>query len=118
MTISEFIARTGFEPTADEYAKIEDAYYSFDGDKDAFCAAFVKDDLQKFCAARGAEIERLNRSAVEVYNKHEEELDALRHRIDELTAKLDKELEWKASPDTGTTWNRAAMKNLPNPAAS
>ena len=41
MMISEFIARTGFEPTAKEYAKIEEAYYNFDGDKDAFCKAFI-----------------------------------------------------------------------------
>lgn len=43
MMMSEFIDRTGFEPTAKEYAKIEEAYYNFDGDKDAFCKAFVKD---------------------------------------------------------------------------
>ena len=43
MMMSEFIDRTGFEPTAKEYAKIEEAYYDFDGDKDAFCKAFVKD---------------------------------------------------------------------------
>ena len=43
MMMSEFIDRTGFEPTAKEYAKIEKAYYDFDGDKDAFCKAFVKD---------------------------------------------------------------------------
>lgn len=43
MMMSEFIDCTGFEPTAKEYAKIEEAYYDFDGDKDAFCKAFVKD---------------------------------------------------------------------------
>ena len=42
MMMSEFIDRTGFEPTAKEYAKIEETYYDFDGDKDAFCKAFVK----------------------------------------------------------------------------
>lgn len=43
MMMSEFIDCTGFEPTAKEYAKIEEAYYDFGGDKDAFCKAFVKD---------------------------------------------------------------------------
>lgn len=38
MMMSEFIDRTGFEPTAKEYAKIEEAYYDFDGDKDTFCS--------------------------------------------------------------------------------
>lgn len=37
MMISEFIERTGFEPTYDEYQKIEEAYYGFAGSKDAFC---------------------------------------------------------------------------------
>jgi len=36
MMISEFIERTGFEPTASEYAKIEKAYYDFNGNKDEF----------------------------------------------------------------------------------
>ena len=60
MMMSEFIERTGFEPTAKEYAKIEEAYYDFDGDKDAFCKAFVKDGgARKLCKARAAEIDRL-----------------------------------------------------------
>ena len=42
MMMSEFIDRTGFEPTAKEYAKIEEAYYNFARDKDSFCKPFVK----------------------------------------------------------------------------
>ena len=52
MMMSEFIDRTGFEPTAKEYAKIEEAYYDFDGDKDAFCKAFVKDGGARGSSAR------------------------------------------------------------------
>ena len=53
MMISEFIERTGFEPTADEYVKIEEAYYNFDGDKDAFCKAFAKGNgVSRICKAR------------------------------------------------------------------
>ena len=37
MMISEFIERTGFEPTAREYAKIEIAYYDLHGNIDEFC---------------------------------------------------------------------------------
>ena len=47
MMMSEFIERTGFQPLPFEYAKIEEAYYNFDGDKDAFCRAFVKADGEK-----------------------------------------------------------------------
>lgn len=35
MMLSEFVERTGFEPMPAEYAKIEEAYCSFNGDKDA-----------------------------------------------------------------------------------
>ena len=35
MMMSEFIERTGFEPSAEEYENIEEQYYNFDGDKDA-----------------------------------------------------------------------------------
>lgn len=37
MLIEEFVARTGYKPTVDEYRKIEDQYYDFDGDKEKFC---------------------------------------------------------------------------------
>ena len=47
MMMSEFIERTGFQPLSFEYEKIEAAYYDFDGDKDAFCRAFVKADGEK-----------------------------------------------------------------------
>lgn len=40
MLVSEFIDRVGYQPTAEEYADIEQAYYVFDGDKDAFCRAW------------------------------------------------------------------------------
>ena len=61
MMLSEFVERTGFEPLPFEYEKIEEAYYNFDGDKDAFCKAFVEGDGErKIYQARGAEIDRLN----------------------------------------------------------
>ena len=38
MLLQEFIDRTRFCPSAEEYRKIEEAYNDFDGDKDKFCA--------------------------------------------------------------------------------
>ena len=43
MMISEFIERTKYEPDMHEYHLIEMAYYDFDGDKDAFCAHWLKE---------------------------------------------------------------------------
>ena len=42
MMKNEFVARTGFEPMADEYELIEMAYLEFSGDKDEFCTDFLK----------------------------------------------------------------------------
>lgn len=47
MLVSEFIDRTGYQPSADEYAEIEQAYYVFEGDKDKFCKAWVKANPHK-----------------------------------------------------------------------
>ena len=47
MLMSEFIDRTGFTPTYEEYQEIEEAYYTFNGTKDAFCKAFVAGDGEK-----------------------------------------------------------------------
>lgn len=41
MLKSEFIERTGWEPTNEEYEKIEEEYYNYPGNKDDFCADFV-----------------------------------------------------------------------------
>lgn len=42
MMRSEFIERTGFEPTAAEYEQIEQEYMGTDIDKDQFCKQWVK----------------------------------------------------------------------------
>lgn len=43
MMMSEFIERTHIEPSYEEYHYIEESYYEFDGDKNAFCKAWLKD---------------------------------------------------------------------------
>lgn len=113
MMMSEFIDRTGFEPTAKEYAKIEDAYYNFDGDKDAFCKAFVKDGgARKLCKSRAAEIDRLNSLLLESERQYKKDMADREKRIDELTAELDKELEWKPSTGTGTNMSQSDYDHL------
>lgn len=42
MLYSEFVDRTGVRVSAEEYRKIEDEYYEFPGDKDAFCRAWKR----------------------------------------------------------------------------
>jgi len=43
MMMSEFIDRTGYQPSSEEYHYIEDSYYEFDGNKDEFCKQWLKD---------------------------------------------------------------------------
>lgn len=63
MLLSEFIDRVGYQPTAEEYAEIEQAYYVFDGDKDAFCRAWRKANPHKAGTlwAKIAENERVSK---------------------------------------------------------
>lgn len=42
MMIQEFIERTNYTPSPDEYYHIEKAYYDFDGNKDDFCKWWKK----------------------------------------------------------------------------
>lgn len=113
MMISEFIERTGFQPTAEEYAKIEDAYYDFDGDKDAFCKAFVNNGGElKIYKARAEEIARLNGQLLEIEKEHKKEISDRDRRIDQLTVELDRELEWKPAKNTGTNMGQESYDHL------
>ena len=113
MMMSEFIDRTGFEPTAKEYAEIEAAYYDFDAAKADFCKAFVEDGgAQKLYKARAAEIDRLNSLLLESERRYKKDMTDRKKRIDELTAALDRELEWKPSDGIGTNMEQKRYKEL------
>lgn len=67
MMLSEFIDRTGLVPTDEEYSKIQDAYYNFDGPLDAFCKAWLEGGgLQKIAAARLEHIRQLDGRILEM----------------------------------------------------
>ena len=101
MMMHEFIERTGFEPMPQEYAKIEEAYYNFDGDKDAFCKAYVQRDGEKqIYQARATEIDRLNSRILELYREAKRDGEKYEERIIAIQAQLDRELEWKPYEDS------------------
>lgn len=96
MMLSEFVERTGFEPMPAEYAKIEEAYCGFNGDKDAFCKAFVAGDGEKkIYQARAAEIDRLNGKILDMDKTFQQSNTEYERRLAALQAELDQELEWK-----------------------
>ncbi len=76
MMRSEFIERTGFEPTADEYSEIEEEYYGFDGDKDAYCKQWKKNGgIERLMRRRATRIEELERELAkkdDLFNKRTE----------------------------------------------
>lgn len=113
MMISEFIERTGFEPTADEYRQIEEAYYNFDGDKDAFCKAFVENAGEKKIYRHRADyIADLESQLVDSEKAHKAEIAKLQAEIANIRCELDRELEWKPAADTGTNMSQHDYEHL------
>ena len=96
MMMNEFIERTGFEPTAEEYAEIEEAYYKFDGDKDAFCINWKHSvGVKGICEARAEKIAKLRSTMMETEKNLMVEIKDRDKKIADLEAKLDRELEWQ-----------------------
>lgn len=110
---SEFIERTGFEPTAEEYTKIEEAYYECSGDKDAFCKDFLKNNgVERLAKDRAAKIEELKKELQGMEKKLEAQKEASEKEINSLKEKLDKELEWKPCDNGGTTMDQERYEKL------
>lgn len=111
--MKEFIERTGFEPTAEEYEKIKEAYYNFDGDKDDFCKAFAAGGGEKqICSNRAQEIERLRSLLMETEKKFKKDIEYRDRCIEQLTDELDRELEWKPAEDVGTNMDQKDYEHL------
>ena len=65
MMMSEFTERTGFEPTAEEYTEIEEAYYRFNGDKNAFCKHWMETvGVKGICKARAEKAAELRSTMI------------------------------------------------------
>lgn len=78
MMLSEFIERTGFEPTAEEYRDIETEYMGCDVHKDVFCKQWVK----------GGGIQRLSRMRVRRIEELEQKLATVQAWSDKREADL------------------------------
>lgn len=96
MMMNEFTERTGIEPTAAEYNVIEEMYYEFDGDKNAFCKDFVKKNrmveaLRRLIAEKKETITNL----VEGCCRANEKAAEMEAKLKDLEAKLEREQEWQ-----------------------
>lgn len=113
MMMSEFIERTGFKPTASEYHQIEEAYYNFDGDKDAFCKAFVDNGGEKKIYRHRADyIAELESQLVDSEKAHKAEVAKLQAEVASVRKELDRELEWKPAANTGTNMSQHDYEDL------
>lgn len=72
MMKSEFIERTGFEPTEEEYREIEAEYMGCDIDKDEFCKTWKKQGgIQRLMRLRARRIEELEAELVKEKNDYD-----------------------------------------------
>ena len=86
MMRSEFIERTKFEPTCDEYYEIEQEYMGCDVDKDQFCKQWLKaGGVQRLSRMRARRIEELKNDNNELCRQ----LDEAQERIKRLMAQLE-----------------------------
>lgn len=95
MLLSEFIERTGFMPTSDEYKALEELYYDWRGDKDDFCAYFVKNKDAIMANAREIACTRFEQERTNILSKmHAAETECARlkeahkHELDFESRKL------------------------------
>ncbi len=82
MMKSEFIERTGFEPTASEYKEIEQEYMGCDIDKDKFCKEWVKNGgIQRLSRQRARKIEELEDQIRIQETEHESRIGCLLNQL-------------------------------------
>lgn len=113
MMIREFVDRTGFEPTATEYAAIEEKYYSFDGSKDEFCKAWVKDGgIQRLTRQRAEKIADLEKQILEERRVWQEQMKGAQIMVEKMREQLDRELEWKPAENAGTGMSQEDYEEL------
>lgn len=94
MMKSEFIERTGFEPTEAEYREIEAEYMGCDIDKDEFCKAWKKQGgIQRLMRLRARRIEELETELVKEKNDYDRMDTQYCEKINRLNDEKNSELD-------------------------
>lgn len=89
MMRSEFIERTGFEPTMEEYEQIEREYMGCDIDKDAFCKQWKKQGgIERLSRMRVRRIEELEREVQTAEKERLALIDRFSSREKELLERI------------------------------
>ncbi len=96
MLQQEFEERTGFEPTATEYAVIEGMYYEFEGSKDEFCKDFKENGgVRKLLKEMAAQVDFMQELLDKYAAKEREMQEDHEREISDLKWQLEREQEWK-----------------------
>lgn len=94
MMQNEFIERTKFEPTAEEYAEIENEYMGTELDKDAFCKMWKKQGgAERLMRLRARRIEELEAEVAKKDKLFEDRTAADARRYKELFDKDRKQMQ-------------------------
>ena len=94
MMKSEFIERTGFEPTEAEYREIEAEYMGCDIDKDEFCKTWKRQGgIQRLMRLRARRIEELEAELVKEKNDHDRMDAQYCEKINRLNDEKNSELD-------------------------
>lgn len=96
MMREEFTQRTGFFPSTALYKVIEKHYTEYDGDKDAFCKAYKKNE-------NGLAEKIQHEADMETFKAQQEAEKAQRateKQIEDLEKALEREQEWRLYEDT------------------
>ncbi len=101
MMMSEFVERTGFEPTPEEYAEIEQQYCESSDNKDVFCARWKKTvGAEGMMKTRAVRIESLRSRAIDAQKALKNTIAEKEKRISELERELEREQEWRPCEDS------------------
>ena len=98
MMMSEFIERTGFEPTAAEYAVIEAEYMGTGIDKDQFCKEWKKNGgARRLMRLRARRIEELESEVAKIERQYNETDTWYCRRINQLQGDMKSKLDEAAT---------------------
>lgn len=100
MMIQEFEKLTGIEVNMKEYGIIEQMYYDFDGDKQAFCKKFVKENgmvrvLREIAEGLEGTLMSTEAKLAELERNYETYSRDMTSAVEKLKKELEKEQEWE-----------------------
>lgn len=96
MLLEEFVQRTGFEPSQNDYCIIEQQYMKFEGDKDQFCEKWIKENG----------IQQVYDDKINLINELQSQIEDLETVNERLKNELEMSQGWKLTDKAGTNMSQ------------